>query len=101
MFPSLVATLVTWHFSPGQAAMRDCRQSMSDQMLQVNDLILGTVGFWWNQKHRRSPLRPALRQLWCERNKGHRRIPLFQIPYRYPRFTIWKLTFSERGVMRS
>src|SRR5262249_13219608 len=32
MLPSLVTTLVARHFSPGHAAMRDCRQSMSDQM---------------------------------------------------------------------
>lgn len=74
-------------------------ESHLEIMLQVNDLILGAVGFWWNKKHSTMPTAKS------PKGKLARHVTkslgttysLFQIPYLSKNFTIWRLTFNDRG----
>jgi uncharacterized protein DUF3800 len=66
-------------------------------MLQVNDLILGAVGFWWNKKHTTAPTATSPKADLARHIKdatGYH--SLFSIPYHSKRFTIWELTFNDR-----
>jgi hypothetical protein len=74
--------------------------SKLDIVLQVNDLILGAIGFWWNEKHKRlptsiSPKGDLARHV--KNESGHR--SLFVNPHHGP-FTIWEMKFAERGSAR-
>lgn len=76
----------------------DYEESHLEIMLQVNDLILGAVGFWWNKKHSKLPTSKSPKAALARHIvKATGVYSLFQIPYRYKDFTIWKLTFNERG----
>lgn len=67
-------------------------------MLQVNDLILGAVGFWWNDKHRTIPTATSPKADLARHIKNATRFKsLLQIPYNSKRFTIWPMKFSENA----
>lgn len=74
------------------------RDSELEIMLQVNDLILGAVGFCWNRKHStlptsKSPKADLARHI----TEATGYDSLLKIPYLSKPFTIWKMTFNERG----
>lgn len=77
-------------------------ESHLEILLQVNDLILGAVGFWWNKKHSTSPTKKSAKGKLVRHIAKHIRevtgsYSMFQIPYHSKDFTIWKMTFNERG----
>jgi hypothetical protein len=70
-------------------------------ILQANDLILGAVGFWWNQKHALAPTSTSPKAELARHIRdasGWR--SLLKPPYHSKRFTIWKLTPNEDRVLQ-
>ena len=65
-------------------------------LLQMNDLILGAIGFWRNRKYiveptKSSPKGALARHIKNETGLG----TLFANP-RSPRFTMWTMKFAKR-----
>jgi hypothetical protein len=70
-------------------------ESHLDIMLQVNDLILGALGFWKNKKHTRVPTSTGAKAALARHIKdliGFGPNSLVKPPYHSKRFTVWPLT---------
>jgi hypothetical protein len=77
-------------------------ESHMEIMLQVNDLVLGAVGFWWNKKHRtlptsKSPKGKLVRHVAKHIREATGSYSMLQITYASRNYTIWEMEFNERG----
>lgn len=75
-------------------------ESHLEIMLQVNDLVLGAIGFWNNKKHTREPTASSPKADLARHIKntiGFGPKALVKPPYHSKRFTIWPLTPKEQG----
>lgn len=69
--------------------------SKEEIMLQVNDLVLGAIGFWRNKKHITIPTSTSPKCDLARHVKNETGLnSLFDNP-RSHRFTMWKVTFAE------